>query len=162
VGGDIPEPHVTPEPRHAGHGTGHGLVVVGVDGSNASLRALAWSVGYALRNRAAVVCVHIRGTSVASMLLGSMEPGLAPLTAVELPSHEHEVRQSIAGAMSGYGINARWECVTGDPAREMVRAARRHRADLLVVGSGRARRPRWRSIAARVARQAPCPVTVVP
>jgi nucleotide-binding universal stress UspA family protein len=52
----------------------------------------------------------------------------------------------------------------GAPAEEILRAAERHRADLIVVGSKGLTgldRYLWESVSRKVARQAPCSVRVV-
>jgi nucleotide-binding universal stress UspA family protein len=62
------------------------------------------------------------------------------------------------------GIRTRWLRVVGTPFREIVRAAEREGAGLIVMGThGRRGLDRWLlgSVASRVIRVAPCPVLTV-
>lgn len=62
------------------------------------------------------------------------------------------------------GISARWVLRTGVPYKEIVRAAARERADLIVIGThgrGGLDRALLGSVADRVIRLAPCPVVTV-
>lgn len=63
------------------------------------------------------------------------------------------------------GVRAMTLLMEGDPARQIVRAARSKRADLLIVGTHGSRgfsRFSVGSIAGRVVASAPCPVLTVP
>ena len=62
------------------------------------------------------------------------------------------------------GLSARWVLRTGVPYKEIVGAAARERADLIVIGThGRSGLDRalLGSVADRVIRLAPCPVVTV-
>ena len=62
------------------------------------------------------------------------------------------------------GISARWVLRTGVPYKEIVGAAARERADLIVIGThgrGGLDRALLGSVADRVIRLAPCPVVTV-
>jgi nucleotide-binding universal stress UspA family protein len=65
---------------------------------------------------------------------------------------------------AGAGISARWVLRTGVPYKEIVGAAARERADLIVIGThgrGGLDRALLGSVADRVIRLAPCPVVTV-
>jgi nucleotide-binding universal stress UspA family protein len=104
-------------------------VVVGVDGSPASLRALDWAVRYAERTGASIKAVHAwqipttYGAPVA--VLGSEDFGEAAARAL---------RGSVAEVL-GQRVDVDVEPVTemGYPSRLLVEHSKR--ADLLVVGS---------------------------
>ena len=62
------------------------------------------------------------------------------------------------------GLSARWVLRTGVPYKEIVGAAARERADLIVIGThgrGGLDRALLGSVADRVIRLAPCPVVTV-
>ena len=67
-------------------------------------------------------------------------------------------------AAAAAGISARWVLRTGVPYKEIVGAAARERADLIVIGThgrGGLDRALLGSVADRVIRLAPCPVMTV-
>ena len=69
------------------------------------------------------------------------------------------------GDMAEPGVTVVTATAAGDPAREIVKYATRHRVDLIVLGThGRSgvSRVLLGSVSERVARTAPCPVLTVP
>lgn len=139
-------------PAVSGQGPEPARVLVGVDHSPASLAALAWAAGTALRRGAVLVPVLVRDPSWAeddeSLALSDLEAG-----------ERRFLHQAVPAAP---GLRVEPEVVTGSPGRALERLARPQ--DLLVVGS------RGRSAAAsallgststHAVRHAPCPVVVV-
>ncbi len=105
-----------------------------------------------------------------SVPLPSLPGGMfLPRTADEL---ESAIRRDAAGALrsllkktSEAGVRAEGLLLTGRPEDAIARAARKHRVDLLVVGThGRTGLPRLilGSVASRIITAAPCPVLAVP
>lgn len=92
-----------------------------------------------------------------------------PRTADELAG---AIRRDAAGALRSLlqkttkaGVHAEGLLLTGKPEEAIARAARKHAADLLVVGThGRTGLPRLilGSVASRIIARAPCPVLAVP
>lgn len=92
-----------------------------------------------------------------------------PRTADELAG---AIRRDAAGALRSLlkktreaGVRAEGLLLTGRPEDAVARAARKHGADLLVVGThGRTGLPRLilGSVASRIIAAAPCPVLAVP
>jgi nucleotide-binding universal stress UspA family protein len=75
-----------------------------------------------------------------------------------------ETLEARAGEMRGAGIITRWEIAVGVPFEEIVKAAEKEKADLIVMGThGRHGLERLLvgSVATRVLRTAPCPVLTV-
>jgi nucleotide-binding universal stress UspA family protein len=104
-------------------------ILVGVDGSENSKRALAWGVTLAERFQAEVVAVHAVGLL---SRLGSGPP---------VPSHSHleELHQVFesdwCASLSDCGVPHRLLCLDGPPVRVVLDAAEQEDVDLIVVGS---------------------------
>ncbi|MGY1814024.1 universal stress protein [Blastococcus sp. SYSU D00820] len=139
-----------------------GTVVVGVDDSPTSLRALAYAAGVARRLGGRLVVVHVR-------TVHSVGPELDPLGVAVQAAHEAreqleaEIREEAARLAQDTGMDVRFLLRTGDPLRELTAIADREQADVVVVGAST--RPAHRlagSLGARLVRSSGWPVTVVP
>jgi nucleotide-binding universal stress UspA family protein len=141
-------------------------IIVGVDGSDQSRRALGWAMREAAQHRVplAVVSVHPRPARPATGIYwgvhtspeNSFDPQLAR-TAVQ------EFVDKVASEIGGPAPEVTVTIVTGDPAEELVRASRD--ADLLVVGargSGGFARLLLGSVGSQVTHHASCPVVIIP
>ena len=120
-------------------------LVVAVDGSAASLRAVA----HAVRLGQETPCeLHLCNVHMGA---GSSESAHATL---------QEARRAVQAA----GMRASVEVRHGDPAEQIARQARDVGADLIVMGTrgqGAARAALLGSVAQRVAEIAPCPVVTL-
>jgi nucleotide-binding universal stress UspA family protein len=134
-------------------------IVVGVDGSEGSLRALRWAVHDA----------HTRGGTVQALTTYDWAGTEAALLAGLGPEGERRRAEDIlAEAVADIGrehpdVPIAAEVVPGSPGRKLTEAARD--ADVLVVGSrghGRLRQAVLGSVGEDCIRRAPCPVVVVP
>jgi nucleotide-binding universal stress UspA family protein len=140
-----------------------GRIVVGVDGGEGSLAALAWALGEA-RLRSAVVeavCAYDRPASLVGM-------GEAMGATVGLPIGESDMAAYATGAleaaMAGLetdGTEVAVRAVEGDAARVLEQAS--DGAELLVVGVGHADLGSRLvgSVWAHCAHHAACPVVLV-
>jgi nucleotide-binding universal stress UspA family protein len=136
------------------------LIVVGVDGTEGSRRALRWALTEAGR----------RGAEVEAVTVWTWEGLEGPMLALTNPSarREHADRMSArevdrALAQCPTRVTVHRTVVEGYPTKRLVEAARHGR--LLVVGShghGRLHRAVLGSIRATCVRRARCPVVVVP
>lgn len=135
------------------------VIVVGVDGSDPSLRAGAYAAGLARRQGARLVVVYVAGTPTATMF------AVGAAAAVEdaiVEATEDMRRQVEAGAVHA-GIRAEFIAVRGDPYQELVRVAMQLRADAVVVGASSRLGHRFAgSMAVRLVKAGKWPVTVVP
>jgi nucleotide-binding universal stress UspA family protein len=137
-------------------------IVVGVDGSDGSRRALRWAAGEAAVRGDELALVHVweRPQAYAPMGLGAYPVDPEPIQEAArslLDGLVGEARQ-LAGDAPVQGL-----LVEGAPAEALLEAART--ADLLVVGSrglGGFRSLLLGSISQQVAHHAPCPVVIVP
>jgi uncharacterized protein len=141
-----------------GPGTGQGIVA-GIDGSEASARALRWALDEA----------WARGTTVEAVHAWHVPYSLSFATAaVDFPAFEDAARRLLdrmvdAAAAKASGAPVERVLVCASPADALLGAARN--ADLVVVGSrgvGGFRGLLLGSVSHQVAHHAFCPVVVVP
>lgn len=134
-------------------------IVVGVDGSEGSQRALLWAIEEAARRDATVEALH------------AWEPGLTAGLYSGAVFTEESVQEAgekiladtIAAADPAGSTKVERRCVTAQPAAALIEAGKD--ADLVVVGSrglGGFYRLLIGSVSSQVAHHAPCPVVVVP
>ncbi|MDN4614080.1 universal stress protein [Leifsonia sp. F6_8S_P_1B] len=129
-------------------------IVVGVDGSEKSYRALAFSIGLAQRESAALTVCHVRPYAQWTTLLLSSVAAVGGMTVPPAEPVEtavaHEVTAAAADAIAGAGIDGHVLVSTGDPATELARLARRRCADIVVIGHTRRLRSRPADLARRL------------
>ena len=143
-------------------GDGPGAVVVGVDDSATSLRALDYATGLARRQGCRLVVVHVRSRRPVGPALDVLPVAI---------DAELEARRELLADLQGEvdrlarqgDVDVRFLVRAGDPLRELAAVADEHRADVVVVGA--LTRPAARlagSVAARLVGSCGWPVTVVP
>jgi len=136
------------------------LIVVGVDGSAGSRRALRWALREAVESDADVDAVTV-------WTWDGLEDAMLAATAPSA-QREHADRVSADEVQTavdecGEPVRVSRTVVEGHPVQELIGAARHGR--LLVLGShghGRLHRAVLGSISTECARRAPCPVVIVP
>lgn len=136
------------------------MIVVGVDGSDSSLRAAAYAGGLARRQNALLAIVYVQPVLPAGAALGAP---VADTTGEIAESLVAEIR-SAAERVKGIW-DVRWEFHTfhGDPFSGLVTAADRLEADAVVVGASQSAGHRIvGSVAVRLVKAGRWPVTVVP
>lgn len=137
---------------------GPALILVGVDGSDTSMRAAAYAAGLVRRQNAKLVVLYVRTVGIAATnpdaYLGIRE--VHEQTSLDLRT-EAEV-----GA-ERLGIEVTFVEREGNPFKMMVKLADELRADALVVGaSTQAGHRLIGSLAVHLVKLARWPVTVVP
>ncbi len=137
-------------------------VVVGIDGSDPSMRAAAYAVGVCRRQRSRLVAVYVRepGGGLTSIMDGT---GASTAAVVHhQDATERMLRDSVALAQDA-GVRTELVVRSGDPYQVLSAVAHEVRADSLVVGSSAGLGHRIAgSLAVRLVRNARWPVTVVP
>ncbi|WP_374991210.1 universal stress protein [Streptomyces sp. LHD-70] len=136
------------------------VIVVGVDGSESSLRAAAYAAGLARRQRALLAMVYVQPVMVAGAALGAPVAGTTDEVAESLIQ---EIREAAERMRHIYDV--RWEFHTfrGDPYNGLVEAADELTADAVVVGASEQAGHRFvGSVAVRLVKAGRWPVTVVP
>lgn len=138
-------------------------ILVGIDGSGHSQRALEWAIKEAAIRHAplTVLTVHqaVRGyfTSVAEY------PGDAALTQKAREAAQAETDEVLAGLGGSRPESVTVRAVHGIPAEELIEASRD--ADMVVVGergAGGFERLVMGSVSTQVAHHAHCPVVIIP
>ncbi|WP_433798950.1 universal stress protein [Actinomycetospora sp. CA-084318] len=138
---------------------GPSLILAAVDGSTTSLRAGAYAVGLARRQRSELVVITVTTTPALSGMSADAVTVLAE-SAQELASDLHEQAKEYLRRIE---MEARLIAVHGDPYIEIVRAADELRADAVVVGASMKAGHRFvGSLAGRLIKAGKWPVTVVP
>ncbi|GAB2598467.1 universal stress protein [Streptomyces capparidis] len=153
------EPHIDRSTFELGT-DGPRVLVVGVDGSETSIRAAAYAVGLARRQGSRLVFVYVQAFSGAA----GLTPGSAALIAGSQDELAEEFARDIRAYMDELGMRA-WEfrTVRGDVYAELARTADAELADGVLVGSSMKAGHRVAgSVAVRLVRAGRWPVTVVP
>ncbi|MER7283192.1 universal stress protein [Dactylosporangium sp. NPDC000244] len=142
---------------------GPGTIVVGIDGSTSSLRAAAYAVGLARRQRSRLVAVYVR-TLPASVLSLADTGGNAAANVVDAhDAVERQLRDAVEHHIPRLNVDARLVVRTGEPYTELVAIAEQLHADAVVVGRSAGALHRFAgSVAVKLVRCGRWPVTVVP
>jgi nucleotide-binding universal stress UspA family protein len=146
------------EPRPEA-GDGPSLILVGVDGSEISLRAGAYAAGLSRRHNARLVVLYV---AVTSSLTG-LAPGGAGLAAEAQFESVRELQRQIDEGAVYYAVRASLEVRHGDPYTEFAKVADEMQADSVVVGASMHAGHRLiGSLGVKLVRAGRWPVTVVP
>ncbi|MDL2076070.1 universal stress protein [Streptomyces sp. GXMU-J15] len=136
------------------------VIVVGVDGSESSLRAAAYAGGLARRQNALLAVVYVQPVMPAGAALGAPVAEVTDEIAEDLVAQIQEATERTKGV-----FDVRWEFHTfrGDPYGGLVKAADDLKADAVVVGASEQAGHRIvGSVAVRLVKAGRWPVTVVP
>ncbi len=136
------------------------VIVVGVDGSDSSMRAAAYAAGLARRQRALLAVVYVQPVLAAGAALGAPVAETTDEIAEDLVAQIREGTERLKGT-----FEVRWEFHTfrGDPYNGLVKAADELKADAVVVGASEQAGHRIiGSVAVRLVKTGRWPVTVVP
>ena len=148
-----------PEPAPAGRESacdGPSLLVVGVDGSDTSLRALHYAFGLARRQRSTVLAVF----SYAPIADLYASAAAAWHTGEELAAELHATVDALAAE---HGVAAEFVRAQRDPVLTVIELASARRADAIIIGASKALSHKlFGSKAVRIVRRSRCPVIVVP
>ncbi|MFC9290583.1 universal stress protein [Streptomyces sp. NPDC057052] len=151
------EQHLSPFER----GTdGPKVVLVGVDGSDTSMRAAAYAAGLARRQNALLAVVYVQPVMAAGAALGAPVAEATDEIAQDIVAQIREATERTRGI-----FDVRWEFHTfhGDPYNGLVKAADQLKADAVVVGASEQAGHRIvGSVAVRLVKAGRWPVTVVP
>jgi nucleotide-binding universal stress UspA family protein len=136
------------------------VIMVGIDGSDTTMRAAAYAGGLARRQGAHLVVVFI---AVPSAWTAMATPALALAQEETFVQLTTEIRQQVRAAAEELGLSVTLLCRRGDPYVQLGRVADEVRPDMVVVGaSARPWRGLTRSMATRLVRAGRWPVVVVP
>lgn len=138
---------------------GPSLILVGIDGSETSMRAGAYAAGLARRQRTRLVCLFVH---TSSSLAGNVPAAAAAVAGanVEIAA---QLREQVETQSASVGVDAVFVERHGNPYVEIRRAAAELRADAVIIGaSTQAGHRIIGSLAAHLVRDAEWPITVVP
>jgi nucleotide-binding universal stress UspA family protein len=138
---------------------GPSVIVVGMDGSETSMRAGAYAAGLARRQGSRVIVVYVMNN--APML----DPSGMTVQPVRSAQEEigDELRKEFQESVARLNIRGEFVTVAGNPYVELTRIAKERRADAIVVGASAKAGHRFvGSLAVHLVRDAKWPVTVVP
>ena len=139
------------------------VIMVGVDGTDTSLRAAAYAAGLAARQNADLVAVHIMHTPALSSGLTPQDALIAAGLQQCQTELDDQLRDRLTTDAATTGTHLTFRSAHGDPYTELVRLAEQIHPDLLVVGASAHRGHRLiGSLAVRLVRLGRWPVTVVP
>ncbi len=134
-------------------------ILVGVDGSETSLRAGAYAAGLARRQGSQLVVLFVAPT-------GGIAAGMAATAGALIQAHEQiarDIEAQIAQNADRIGITTSFVRRRGNPYLELVRVAEHLKVDAIVVGASTQSGHRLvGSLAGRLVRDAKWPITVVP
>ena len=162
--GQVPQPRRTPRGEAEIGTDGPSAIVVGVDGTPASLRALAYAAGLARRQHSELIVVYVRApfrTPVA--MSGWVDAGIVAAEAQAQQDAEEQISAQVADDANTWGTGARIVVRSGNPLAELRAVAEQAGADSIIVGASASLGHRlFGSLGRRLLRRKPCPVTIVP
>ena len=130
-------------------------IIVGVDSSSRSRRALQWALSEAAARHAPLTVLSVRDERAVACTTGD-------LTQDQAAEEVQALVDQVVNSQSGPAPPVTVQVIPGSPAAELLDAG--HDADLLVVGSrgssGLGRRGLG-SVSSQVAYDAPCPVVII-
>jgi nucleotide-binding universal stress UspA family protein len=135
------------------------VLLVGIDGSDTSMRAGAYAGGMALRLRARLVCLYVRGYTIAG------GAGVAAVPSIQQAQDEisQELREMVESQSVRLGLDAEFLERIGNPFAEIVKLAGELPADAVIVGASTKAGHRFiGSLAVHLVRTSRWPITVVP
>lgn len=138
-------------------------ILVGVDGSTSSLRAAAYAVGLARRQRCRLVAVYVRETPPFLLPMADTS-GTATATVIEAHDRvEQQLRDAVRERIPELDVDVQLLVRTGEPSAELASVAQEIRADAVIVGrSTKVLHRIAGSVAIKLIRSRLWPVTVVP
>ena len=134
---------------------GPGTILVGVDGSDSSWRALHYAIGLARREASRIVVVYAIRLPATSYAAPGVLYAINDLSA--------QLGGDVEALGRAHGIDITFVTSDRDPVTALTTATIAHRADLIVVGASEKTTHRFfGSTATRTIKTRCCPVTVVP
>jgi nucleotide-binding universal stress UspA family protein len=109
-------------------------IVVGVDGSECSMRAVSYAAGLACRQGAVLVAVYVRKSPSGFAYLANTPGALAAVVEAESAT-EIRIRDEVAEECAAAGIEGSLVVRTGSSVRAVIETADERQAHAVIVGS---------------------------
>lgn len=138
-------------------------IVVGVDGSDHSRKALEWALDESALRRAPLTVIAVSPVSASIFGLSAQHYPADELDTAHVQDATEKLVQDVTAGRPAAGQEVAVRAVSGLPADELIRASAE--ADLLVLGArgaGGFRRLMLGSVSTEVSHHARCPVVIVP
>jgi nucleotide-binding universal stress UspA family protein len=135
------------------------VLLVGIDGSDTSLRAGAYAAGLAMRQHARLVCLFVRTYRVTAGV------GISAIPSMQQAQDDlaRELQEMVESQSTRLGVHAEFVQREGNPFTEIVRLADELPADAVIVGASTKAGHRFvGSLAVHLVRASRWPITVVP
>jgi nucleotide-binding universal stress UspA family protein len=139
-------------------------ILVPTDFSDASLAALDYAKGLAAEFGASVHLVHVMEDLLAHAWSAEVYVASMPNLRDEIEKEARDRLATVVSADEWRQFNVQAAVVAGNPFLEIIRYARAHEIDLIVIGThgrGAIAHMLLGSVAEKVVRKAPCPVLTV-
>jgi nucleotide-binding universal stress UspA family protein len=138
---------------------GPARILVGIDGSDTSLRAAAYAAGLARRQGSRLIALYVAPTMALA--------GQLAATAAAMLQTQQEIAENLKNMVTEgarlVGVEAQFVLRHGNPYKELIKVADEFRVDAVVVGASTQSGRRFvGSLAGRLVRDAKWPITVVP
>lgn len=134
-------------------------ILVGIDGTETSMRAGAYAAGMARRQGSRLIALYVIPTAAMASMMAATAAAMIQ-TSEEIAQ---QLRTSVLEGAAHVGIDADFVLRHGNPYRELLAVAAEMKVDAVVVGASMQSGRRFvGSLAGRLVRDAVWPVTVVP
>lgn len=140
-------------------------VIVGIDGSEPSKRAVAYAISLAKEHDIHLVVAHVIPWSPYSFNTPSENDQRADSKSEEIAAATAQIIEPAIAATAAAGHDVTQVVRHGDPVDTLVALASEHGASAIVVGrtgDSRVKRAIFGSIPGHLVHESPIPVTVVP
>ena len=134
-------------------------MLVGIDGSDTSMRAAAYAAGMARRQNIHLIALYVQPTTSMSQAVAATAGAL-----IQAPQDvSDELRRSFTEGVHRLGLSAEFVVRSGNPYRALLAVAEEMRVEAIVIGASMQAGHRLvGSLASRLVKDAAWPVTVVP
>lgn len=140
-------------------------IMIGVDRSEQSRRAVEFAVDRALERSGSIVIVHVIPWSPFSFNTPSENEHRRTQKAAEIAAATEQIMDPLAAMIGESGVPFEVVVTHGDPVDSIIRIVGERKTDHIVLGrtgDSRVRQAIFGSTPAHLVQEAPVPVTVVP
>jgi nucleotide-binding universal stress UspA family protein len=138
-------------------------ILIAYDGSPESKKALDTGIELAAALHSSATLVSVLEPLPGYVnIAGAMAPSMSSELRAEIRRRLETLQTEVAKQAAAHGVQVQTMLVEGSETGEILNAARKTRADLLVVGLHRhANMIEWAGTVRRIANETPCPILAV-